>query len=236
MKTEEVIARLDWVRIGMELDQEGYASLPGLLGESQVRDLAALGDSAAMNEKVSLASQDVGRGELRYFSEALSPLIADLRRCFYRHLAPVANRWNEALGLSHRYPNTLDVFLNQNRRAGQTRSQSNLSRLREGDYEALHQRSEGEQIFPLQLVALLSAPGKDFIGGEFVMTEQRPRMQSRPMVLPLHRGDIAIISVAKRPHKGTKGYYRVNLKHAISRVRSGERVGLELMLHDAEKV
>jgi hypothetical protein len=236
MKTEEVIARLDWAGIGMQLDQEGYASLPGLLGESQVRDLAALGDSAGMDEKVSLASEVVGRGELRYFSKAPSPLIADLRTRFYRHLAPVANRWNEALGLSHRYPDTLDMFLIQNRGAGQTRSQSNLSRLREGDYEALHQRSDGEQIFPLQLVALLSAPGKDFTGGEFVMTEQRPRMQSRPMVLPLHRGDMAIISVAKRPHKGTKGYYRVNLKHAISRVRSGERVGLELMLHDAEKV
>ena len=235
MKTEEVIARLDWADIGMQLDQEGYAVLPGLLSESQARDLAAPRDSASIDRRVSLASEDLGRGDQFYFSDALPPLIADLRTCFYRHLAPVANRWNETLGVSHRYPGALDTFLVQNREAGQTRAQSNLSRLREGDYVAPHQRGDGEQVFPLQLVALLSAPGKDFRGGEFVMTEQRPRMQSRPMVLPLCKGDMAIISVAQRPHKGTKGHYRVNLKHAISRVRGGERIGLELVLHDARR-
>jgi len=118
------------------------------------------------------------------------PLVTDLRTSFYRHLAPVANRWNELLDVSHRYPDTLDTFSLQNRKAGQARSQSNLSRLREGDYQALHQRSDGEHVFPLQLVALLSEPGKDFTGGEFVMTEQRPRMQSRPMVPPLRRGNV----------------------------------------------
>ena len=163
------------------------------------------------------------------------PLVTDLRTSFYRHLAPVANRWNELLDVSHRYPDTLDTFSLQNRKAGQARSQSNLSRLREGDYQALHQRSDGEHVFPLQLVALLSEPGKDFTGGEFVMTEQRPRMQSRPMVPPLRRGNVAIIAVAQRPHKGTKGYYRGNLKHAISRVRSGERIGLKLLFHDARR-
>jgi len=235
MKTEEVIARLDWASIEMQLDQEGYAILPGLLSESQVRDLAALRDSTSIDRRVSLASEGFGRGDQSYFSDALPPLIADLRTCLYKHLAPVANRWNETLGVPHRYPDTLDTLLVQDREAGQTRSQSNLSRLREGDYVALHQRRDGEQVFPLQLVALLSAPGKDFTGGEFVMTEQRPRMQSRPMVLPLCKGDMAIISVAQRPHKGTKGHYRVNLKHAISRVRGGERIGLELVFHGARQ-
>ena len=233
MEPGAAIARLDWADIGLQLNQEGYAILPRLLSESQVRDLAALGDSTSIDRRVSLASEDLGRGDQFFFSDALPPLIADLRTCFYKQLAPVANRWNGTLGVSHRYPDTLDAFLVQNREAGQSRSQSNLSRLREGDYAALYQRGDGERVFPLQLVALLSAPGKDFTGGEFVMTEQRPRMQSRPMVLPLCKGDMAIISVAQRPHKGTKGHYRANLKHAISRVRGGERIGLELVLHDA---
>ena len=192
MKTEEVIARLDWASVETQLDHEGYAILPGLLSESQVRDLV----------------------------EELPPLVADLRASFCKHLAPIANRWSEVLGVVRRYPR-------------QVHSQSSLSRLRQGDYQPLHQQTDGEQAFPLQLIALLSEPDKDFTGGEFVMTEQRPRMQSRPMVLPLRKGDMAIITVAQRPHNGTKGHYRVNLKHAISRVRSGERVGLELLLDDA---
>jgi hypothetical protein len=232
MKTEEVIARLDWAGIRTQLDQEGHAVLTRLLSESQVHDLMALRDNANVGRPSSLASEDLGRGDLLYLSQPLPCLVADLRTCFYRHLAPVANRWNEVLDVADRYPDTLDTFLAPNRKVGQTRSPANLSRLREGDYEALHQRNDAEQIFPLQLVALLSAPGKDFTGGEFVMTEQRPRMQSRPMVLPLREGDLAIISVAQRPHRGTKGCYRVNLKHAISRVHSGERFGLELVLHD----
>jgi len=211
MKAEEVVARLDWASIATQLDQEGYAVIPGLLGEilseGQVRDLATPHGSAS--------------------------IVADLRTSFYEHLAPVANRWNDVLDVSNRYPDTLDKFLAQNRDAGQIRSQPDLTRLRAGDYQPLHQRSDGERVFPLQLVALLSEPGTDFTGGEFVMTEQRPRMQSRPMVLPLRKGDVAVIAVARRPHKGTKGWYRVNLKHAIARVRSGERVGLELLLHDA---
>jgi uncharacterized protein len=235
MKAQDVIAHLDWVGIGMQLDQEGYAIVPSFLSENQVRELAALGDSARTDRTVSLASEGLGRGDRIYLSQRLPSLVADLRTRFYQRLAPVANRWNDVLRVSHRYPDTLEMFLDRNLKAGQIRPQSNLSRLREGDYEALHRRSEGEQVFPLELVALLSAPDQDFTGGEFVMTEQRPRMQSRPMVLPLRRGDLAIIAVAQRPHKGTKGHYRVNLKHAISRVRSGERIGLELVLHDAKQ-
>ena len=137
------------------------------------------------------------------------------------------------MGVDHRYPAELEDFLRRNQKAGQTRAQSHMSRLGVEDHVSLHQRNDGEQVFPMQIVAVLSEPGAEFQGGEFVMTEQRPRMQSRPSVLPLKLGDAAIIATAERPFKGTKGYYRVNLKHAISRVRKGERIGLELSFHDA---
>jgi hypothetical protein len=234
MKTQEVVAHLDWACIGAQLDQEGYAILPRLLSEGEVRDLVEQQGSALVDRTVSLAAEDLGRGDLFFFAQRLPPLIAVLRTSFYEHLAPLANHWNAVLDVSERYPDTLDAFLVQNRQAHQVRSQSNLSCLREGDYQALHQRSDGKRVFPLQLAALLSEPGKEFSGGEFVMTEQRPRMQSRPIVLPLRKGDMAVIATAQRPHKGTKGYYRVNLKHAISLVRSGERIGLDLVLHDAD--
>ena len=230
-----LIAHLNWPDIATQLDREGYAVLRGLLKDSQVHELAALRGTACADDRVSLTSEGLGRGHLFYFLRPLPAFLEELRTAFYRRLAPIANRWRDALDVSRRYPDTLNAFLMQNRKAGQACMQSNLTRLRADDYQALHQHREGEQVFPLQLVALLSEPERDFIGGEFVMTEQRPRMQSRPMVLPLRRGDVAVIAVAQRPFKGSKGYYRVNLKHAISRVRSGERVGLELMFHDAKR-
>jgi hypothetical protein len=156
--------------------------------------------------------------ELAGRPKAPSPLIADLCASLYRRLAPVASRWAEALGSARRYPDMLDV-------------QPDLTVLREGDYRALHQRAGAEAVFAFQLTALLSEPGREFAGGEFVMVEQRPRMQSRPMVVPLDKSDVAIIATAHRPHKGSKGYYRVTLKHAVSRVRSGERLALELVFH-----
>jgi len=231
----DFIARLNWADIETQLDREGYAVLRGLLKDSQVHELAALRATASVGDRVSLASEELGRGDLFYFSLLLPPLLEELLTAFYRGLAPIANRWRDAFDISRRYPDTLEAFLMQNRKAGQVCAQSNLTRLTADGYQTLHQRSDGEQVFPLQLVALLSEPEKDFTGGEFVMTEQRPRMQSRPMVLPLRRGDVAVIAVAERPFKGSKGYYRVNLKHAISRVRSGERVGLDLMFHDAKR-
>ena len=235
MKTEQAIARLHWPSIEDQLDQEGHAILPGLLSERVANDLAALIGSARIDHKVSLASAELGNGELFFLSQALPPLVTELRTFFYEHLTPVANRWSELFNVSHRFPDSLDAFLVQNRKAGQTRPQSHLSRLRKEDYQALHQRSDSELVFPLQLTALLSEPGEEFTGGEFVMTEQRPRMQSRPIVLPMRKGDIAIFAVAQRPHKGAKGYYHVNLKHAVSRVRSGERIAFELLLHDARQ-
>lgn len=223
-----MIETLDWSAIADQLDSEGQAVLPGLLATA-----TSLAQDMGRLRRVSLASSDLGRGDLYYYGVDLPQPLATLRESLYPHLAAIANRWNETLGVEYRYPATLAAFLQRQREAGQTRPLSHLNRLGESDYLALHQRADGEHVFPLQLVGLLSAPGQDFTGGEFVMTEQRPRMQSRPMVLPLRQGDAALISTAQRPFKGSKGYYRVNLKHAISRVRSGERIGLELSFHDA---
>lgn len=220
---------LDWAGIAHQLGLEGYALLPGLLASANV---LALATETGRWRRVPLASSDLGRGDRYDCGADLPGPLASLRQALYPHLASIANRWNQILGVGYRYPASLQAFLLRNREAGQTRGLSYLSRLGESDYLALHQRAEGEHVFPLQLVGLLSAPGEDFTGGEFVMTEQRPRMQSRPMVLPLRRGDAALIGTAQRPFKGSNGYYRVNLKHAVSRVRSGQRIGVELSFHD----
>ena len=227
------IDRLDWVGISTQLDIEGYAVLPGLLHAGTARELASLTETISGAHRVPLASADLGRGELFYFNANLPTPLETWRTVFYRRLAVIANQWSEILGVGDRYPAEAVDFHRCNQKAGQVQAQSHLNRLGVEDYLALHQRSVGEQVFPLQVVALLSEPGKDFHGGEFVMTEQRPRMQSRPMVLPLKLGDAAIITTAGRPFKGTKGYYRVNLKHAISRVRQGQRIGVELTFHHA---
>jgi uncharacterized protein len=227
------IDRLDWRDIARRLDIEGYAMLPGLMASERAQELARLAIASEVTPRGTLAAEELGRGELLYFGAALPAPWAGWRSAFYRHLAGVANRWNEVLAIEYRYPAKLDDFLRRNRQAGQVRPQSYLNRLGVEDYLALHQRGGEELVFPLQVVVLLSEPGRDFQGGEFVMTEQRPRMQSRPMVLPLRRGDAAIISTTERPFRGSRGYYRVNLKHAISRVSSGERLGLELSFHDA---
>jgi hypothetical protein len=163
----------------------------------------------------------------------LPPFLQELRETFYRRLAPAANRWAEVGGESLLFPAELSVFLMQNRLAGQTRALSHTTVIPANGYQALHQRAGDAHVFPFQLAGLLSEPQKEFTGGELVMVEQRPRMQSRPMVLPLKRGDVAVIATAQRPHKGSKAYYRVNMKHGISRVRSGERRGLEILFRDS---
>lgn len=224
--------RLNWTDIGLQLDAEGYVVLPGLLGVDVARDLAQQA-TAAGARRVALESDDLGRGELFYFGAGMPAPLELWRTALYRRLVAIANRWNETLGVALRYPAELGDFLRRNQEAGQTRAQSHLSRLGGEGHVSLHQRNDGEQVFPMQIVAVLSEPGVDFQGGEFVMTEQRPRMQSRPAVLPLKLGDVAVIATAERPVKGSQGYYRVNLKHAISRVRKGERIGLELLFHDA---
>lgn len=227
------VNNLNWTDISRQLDVEGYAVLPGLLTPAQIRTLTHRIDGPPNLRHVSLAAHDLGHGDLYMFGNDLPEPLAAWRTAFYARLARIADRWNETLAIGYRYPIALEDFLRHNRQAGQVRALSHLNRLDVSGYLALHRQNTGEHVFPLQLVALLSAPDEDFTGGEFVMTEQRPRMQSRPMVLPLRQGDAAIISTAQRPFKGGKGYYRVNLKHAISRVRSGQRIGLELSFHDA---
>jgi hypothetical protein len=229
-----MIDGLDWTGIAAQLSAEGYALVPGLLGPDAARRLARETPTTEAGHRLPQASNGPWRGGLHYsFDACLSPPWGVWRTAFYCHLATIANRWNEILGISDRYPAELDDFLQRNRQAGQFQPQSHVSRLGVEDYVALHQRSDGEYVFPFQVVALLSEPGTDFRGGEFVMTEQRPRTQSRPIVLPLKLGDAAIISTSVRPFQGTKGYYRVNLKHAVSRVHRGERVGVELSFHNA---
>ncbi len=223
----------DWIDIGAQLDSDGYALLPGAFDRDEARELARQISEDGVGRRVSLDSLELGRGEILRFGAQLPEPLASWRAALYRDLAPIANRWNEILGVEYRYPLELNAFLRRNSDDGQSQPLSHLNRLGAGDHLALHQSSDGEHVFPMQVVVLLSEAGKDFTGGECVLTEQRPRMQSRPMVVPLTLGDAAIISTAQRPFKGTKGYYRVNLKHAISRVRGGERLGVELSFHNA---
>lgn len=229
---ENRIDSFDWQTLAAQLDNEGYAVLPGLLDADTAKALARATIAANASRRVLLETVELGRGEIFYFDTTLPDPLEAWRRAFYRALAPIANRWNEALSDAYRYPADFDAFRERNRAAGQTRAQSYVSRLRAEDFVALHQRNDGEQVFPFQVVALLSEPGNDFAGGEFVMTEQRPRMQSRPMVVPLKSGDAAVICTAQRPVEGGNGVYRVNLKHAVSRVREGERVGFEVGFHE----
>jgi hypothetical protein len=224
---------LDSADIAAQLDAEGYAVLPRAFAPEEAREFTAQADTLTSLHRASLDSLDLGQGDILRFGCRLPAPWAAWREALYRGLVPVANRWNDALDVEYRYPSELEAFLQLNREAGQTQPLSHLNRLSEGDYLALHQSNEGDHVFPLQVVALLSEPGKDFQGGEFVLTERRPRMQSRPMVLPLGPGDMAIITTAQKPFRGTRGFYRVNLKHAISRVRQGERIGVELSFHDA---
>ncbi|WP_028602055.1 2OG-Fe(II) oxygenase [Ottowia thiooxydans] len=223
---------LNWAHIRLQLDMEGYAILSGVLGVDVARNLP-LQTTGSGTSRVALESCDLGQGDLHYFSAGMPAPLAQWRAALYRRLVSIANDWKEPMGGHHRFPAELEDFLWLNREAGQTRAQSHMNRLGVEGYMSLHQRNHGEQVFPMQVVAVLSEPGVDFQGGEFVMTEQRPRMQSRPMVLPLKLGDVAIIATAERPFRGAKGYYRVNIKHAISRVTKGERIGLELSFHDA---
>lgn len=226
---------LDWAEVGTALDAEGAAVLPRLLTPSECEAAAALYDQPArFRSRVVMARHGFGRGEYQYFAYPLPPAVAALRTAFYPHLVPIANRWQASMGLPARFPPGHDEFLARCHAAGQQRPTPLLLRYGEGDFNCLHQDLYGEHVFPLQVVVLLSEPGRDFEGGEFVMTEQRPRMQSRPMVLPLRQGDGAVFAVHHRPVQGTRGVYRVNLRHGVSRVRSGRRHTLGLIFHDAQ--
>jgi hypothetical protein len=228
------LARIDWRCVEDELNETGAAVLERLLSPEECRETAALYDHGAFRSRIVMAQHSFGKGEYKYFSHPLPPLVETLRTVLYPHLAPIANAWNERMGLEARYPSGHRDFLELCHKRGQTRPTPLLLRYETGDYNCLHQDLYGELAFPLQVAILLSEPGKDFTGGEFVMTEQRPRMQSRAEVVPLSRGDAVVFAVHHRPVKGTRGTYRVNLRHGMSRLRSGHRKTLGIIFHDAK--
>ena len=225
---------LDWPQIEDELNQYGCAVVPRLLNPAQCAALAARYDDASrFRSKVVMQRHGFGQGEYQYWAHPLPEAVAALREQLYGPLAAIANRWQASMGLETRFPSSHADFLARCHAAGQTRPTPLLLRYREGDYNCLHQDLYGEHVFPLQLAVLLSRPQDDFTGGEFVLTEQRPRMQSRVEVVPLAQGDAVIFPVAQRPVNGTRGSYRVNMRHGVSRLRSGMRHTLGIIFHDA---
>jgi len=226
---------IDWDQAARELDAQGCAVLKGLLSPEQCRALTALyPDDSHFRSRIVMGRHGFGRGEYKYFAYPLPPVVAELRPALYLRLRDVANRWNEAMGIEIRYPATHEAFLKRCHDAGQIRPTPLLLQYEAGDYNCLHQDLYGEHVFPLQVAILLSEPGRDFTGGELVLTEQRPRMQSRPEVVPLAQGDAVAFAVHVRPVQGTRGTYRVNLRHGVSRIRSGHRHTVGVIFHDAK--
>jgi hypothetical protein len=225
---------LDWPAVSADLDREGWAVLPQLMDAAAcdaVAGLYAAGDG--FRSRVVMARHGFGRGEYRYFSYPLPPLVQDLRAALYPRLAPLANRWHERMGIETRFPAEHADFLERCHRAGQARPTPLLLQYGPEDYNCLHQDLYGEHVFPIQVAVLLSEPGRDFAGGEFVITEQRPRQQTRAAVVPLGKGDAVVFAVNSRPAQGVRGDYRVKLRHGVSRLRSGRRHVLGLIFHDA---
>jgi hypothetical protein len=225
---------IDWPRVEADLDSDGSARIPALLSRSESRSVARLySDDAIFRSRVVMGRHGFGRGEYKYFAYPLPETVQHLRAAFYPRLRVVANRWNEAMGLKPRFPDAYDDFLLRCHAEGQARPTPLLLQYGEGDYNCLHQDLYGEHVFPLQVAVLLAAPGADFLGGEFVLTEQRPRMQSRPAVVALSQGDAVIFAVHQRPVRGTRGFYRVNMRHGVSRILAGHRHTLGVIFHDA---
>ena len=231
---EKRVARQDWQRIGDELDRFGHAGTGRLLGERECRDLIRLyDDDARFRSTVVMERHAYGLGEYRYFGYPLPPLVAALRRALYAPLAEVAQRWAEQLATGEGYPPRLEDFLETCRAAGQGKATPLLLRYREGGYNCLHQDRYGEVAFPLQAAILLSRPGRDFTGGELLLVEQRPRAQSRGEAVALEQGHAILFANAVRPAAGKRGFHRVTLRHGVSRLRSGERLTLGIIFHDA---
>jgi len=232
--TASGIETFDWTAAAGDLDRQGWTVLPGLLTAEESDNIAAMyGDTPAFRSHVVMARHGFGRGEYRYFSYPLPDLIEGLRTELYGKLAPIANAWHDRMGMNVRFPATHAEFLARCHAAGQRRPTPLLLQYGPGDYNCLHQDLYGEHVFPLQVATLLSEPHEAFAGGEFVLTEQRPRMQSRPAVVPLTKGDAVVFAVNSRPHRGTKGDYRVKLRHGVSEVRSGRRHTVGIIFHDA---
>ena len=229
------VSALDWNRVSQNLDNYGNATLEHVLDPDDCKALAELYQhNDLFRSRVVMGQHGFGRGEYKYFSYPLPDIVEKLRTSLYWRLAPVANRWNTAMGVEVRYPKTHAEFIARCHHAGQAKPTPLLLQYGEGDYNCLHQDLYGEHVFPIQVAILLSDPMMDFTGGEFVLTEQRPRMQSRPEVIPLRQGDAVAFAVHHRPVEGTRGVYRVNLRHGVSRLRSGHRHTLGMIFHDAE--
>jgi hypothetical protein len=225
---------IDWSAISSDLDAQGWAMMPKLLSAKDCDAVASLyQNDEGFRSKVVMARHGFGRGEYKYFAYPLPSLIETLRTALYLDLAPIANRWHESMGMDVRFPAAHAQFIKRCHAAGQTRPTPLLLQYGEDDYNCLHQDRYGEHVFPLQVAILLSEPGEDFEGGEFVLTEQRPRMQSRAAVVPLKKGDAVVFAVNSRPVQGTRGFYRVNLRHGVSKLRSGNRHTLGIIFHDA---
>jgi hypothetical protein len=228
------VAAIDWTKAAGDLDMQGCAVLKGLLTPEECRALAALyPEDKIFRSRIVMDRHGFGRGEYKYFAYPLPQTVAVLREAFYRPLSAIANGWNEALGIDLRYPGDHASYLERCRKAGQERPTPLLLQYGPGDYNCLHQDLYGDLVFPLQVTFLLSRPGEDFTGGEFVLTEQRPRMQSRAEVVPLAQGEAVIFPVHHRPVRGTRGIYRVNMRHGVSRLRRGHRCTLGVIFHDA---
>ena len=228
------VAAVDWQRVAASLDADGHAVVQSMLSPGDCASLSAgYEDDTRFRSRVLMARHGYGRGEYKYFAYPLPELIAGLRSALYPRLIGIAYRWNEAMGIAARYPDEHAEFLDRCHRAGQTRPTPLLLQYGEDDYNCMHQDLYGEHVFPLQVAFLLSKAERDFTGGEFVLTEQRPRMQSRATVVPLKQGSGVIFAVNNRPIQGTRGSYRVKMRHGVSRVRSGKRHTLGIIFHDA---
>ncbi|WP_378942773.1 2OG-Fe(II) oxygenase [Mesorhizobium sp. ANAO-SY3R2] len=235
MYADAIVADLEWGRILRDLDEFGVAQTGPLLDGQACRDLRALYDhDEHFRSRIVMQRHGFGAGEYKYFADPLPEAISGLRRAFYERLAPFANGWNDRMGSDRRYPADLDSFLAECHADGQSRPTPLLLKYGAGDYNCLHQDVYGQHLFPIQLVILLSAPQSEFDGGELVLTEQRPRMQSRVEVVPLGMGQGALFAVNDRPRAGARGDYRVKMRHGVSRIRSGERLTLGVIFHDAK--
>jgi hypothetical protein len=235
MRIEDRISSLTWDGITRDIDQQGWTTTGPLLSAAERRELvAAYDDEARFRSTVVMARHGFGLGEYRYFAYPLPELVQGLREALYERLAPIANSWREALGIIQPFPERHRDYLTRCHSAGQVRPTPLMLRYGPGDYNCLHQDLYGELAFPLQAAFLLAEPEKDFTGGEFVLTEQRPRMQSRVQVVPLRAGEAVIFAVSHRPVRGTRGTYRVTMRHGVSPVRSGSRHTLGIIFHDAK--
>jgi hypothetical protein len=225
----------DWSTIANELNESGNAVLKNLLTPKDCEALAGCYEKDDLfRSRVVMARHGFGRGEYKYFRYPLPYILQALRGSLYERLAPIANAWNEQMGIAIRYPCKHEDFIDRCHQAGQLRPTPLLLQYGAGDYNCLHQDLYGEHVFPMQVALLLSEPGRDFEGGEFVLTEQRPRMQTRPEIVPLRQGDAVAFAVHHRPVRGTRGTYRVNLRHGVSRLRAGKRHTIGIIFHDAQ--